>query len=117
MRGRIERIWENKTKRGNRYWIISINGKRYTIWDKELLKGLSVGDVVELSWTRSGRFMNVNKIIRLSDDQDKIMQIIRMSCLRSAVELMSGAKRPRPDTVLKIAKQFEDYVLNIRVRS
>lgn len=113
MRGTIEKIWENKTKNGKKYWVISVDGKRYSVWNEELLKGLAVGDAVELSWTGSGRFMNVSKIVKLSVAEDsKAMQIIRMSCLRSAVEFFSGSRRPRLERVLSLAKTFEDYVCN-----
>jgi len=81
------------------------------------MRGLSVGDLVELSWAGSGKFKNINKIIKLSEDENKIKQIIRMSCLRSAVELLSRTKDPKLEEVLKIATIFEEYVLKSSVRS
>ena len=110
VKGKIEKISERKTRNGKRYWVITVDGKEYSVWDEDLIKGLSIGDLVEISWTEAGKFLNVNKIEKLLDGQGRIKQIIKLSCLRLAIELLSNSKNPRPERVLSVARAFEDYV-------
>ena len=98
MRGKIERIWENHTKNGEKYWVLFISGKNYSVWDSSVIEGLSEGAEVEYEFKRSGKY---NKITDLKVIQEpaqsgqapaqdtRELRIIRMSCLRSAAEIIS----------------------------
>jgi hypothetical protein len=120
MKGIIEKIWENKDKKGEKYWVIAIDGQRYSVWDENLMKNLSEGDLIEFLWKKSGRFRNITKIEKLPEKQalalqeEKSKQIIRMSCIRSAAEILARVEidpEEKVNKVIKIAKQFEDHVL------
>lgn len=115
MIGRIERIMENTAKNGNKYWLIAIEGKLFAAWKEELIKNLAQGDLVDITWQDFEGFKNVEKIVKVQNPNgidNKTRHIIRMSCLRSAVELLSGLgmKRPSLKRVLKLAGMFETYV-------
>ena len=124
MRGKIERIWENQTKNGEKYWVLSISGKNYSVWDSSVIEGLSEGAEVEYEFKRSGKYNKITdlKVIQepaqsgQTQTQDtRELRIIRMSCLKSAVELISDY-RSEPERkigkALEISKRFERYVLS-----
>ena len=33
MKGTIEQIWENKSRNGEKYLTVQMNGERYSVWD------------------------------------------------------------------------------------
>lgn len=105
MKGTIERIWENQRKDGEKYWVLQIDGQRYSVWDANLLENLSAGDVVDFSYITSGRYKKITRIARAEELQEKRSRAIaRMSCIRSAVELVAGSEGT-PE------KRFEQHIL------
>ncbi|RKY67595.1 MAG: hypothetical protein DRQ24_12660 [Candidatus Latescibacterota bacterium] len=122
MRGKIERIWENQTKDGEKYWVLSIDGKNYSVWDPAVLEGLSEGMEVEYEFRRSGKYNRITDLKKLDTSQQgpdvenpRDLKIIRMSCLRSAVEVLSGygsELEERIEKTLEVSRRFERYVLN-----
>ncbi|MEM3389709.1 MAG: hypothetical protein QW491_09905 [Thermoproteota archaeon] len=119
MIGRIQKIMEGTAKNGNKYWLISIEGKYFAAWTSELVEGLKDGDLVDITWQDSNGFRNIEKIVRVQNPGNgkevmdaKTRHIIRMSCLRSAVELMAnlGIKRPSMKKLLSLSSIFENYV-------
>jgi len=47
MKGEIATIQERKSKSGKEFWLLSIDGKNYGIWDKSLVHDLKQGDTIE----------------------------------------------------------------------
>ena len=87
MRGKIERIWENQTKDGEKYWVLSIDGKNYSVWDPAVLEGLSEGMEVEYEFRRSGKYNRITDLKKLDTSQrgpdaesPRDLKIIRDSC-------------------------------------
>ena len=123
MKGKIEKIWENQTKDKKTYHVVDIGGERYSVWDPKLLEGVSEGSAVEYDWSKSGEFKKITSIQKVEMDPDldsykpdrKSMEIIRMSCLRSASEILQGLyidPVEKTRKALDIAREFENYVKN-----
>ncbi len=122
MKGIIDKIWENKTKGNKPYWVLSINGDNYSVWDKKYLEGIQEGSSVEYEWRPSGDYRKVTDLKKIemepgferagkSNGRDQ--QIIRMSCVKSAVVLASNSDKlpkDKAEMTLGIARQFEKYV-------
>lgn len=126
MYGTVCKIWENQTKEGVTFWVLSINGQKYGVWDKNLMQGLKEGDTVDFLWQPAGKYRTVTHLTRIESapsaptgalgaavDQ-KSRHIIRMSCVRSAAELLKGRDSPteeRLEAALQIAEELEKHVL------
>ena len=46
MRGDIAGFQEKKSKSGKKFWLLSIDGKNYGIWDKSLVDDLKQGNSI-----------------------------------------------------------------------
>ena len=117
MKGQIEKIWDNESRNGQRYLGLSDDGERYTLWEEKYFDRLQEGDVIDFEWKKSGKYRNITKINMNDDDGDfmerKHESIIRMSCLKSASELIAGSDLEpdkRADMALDFARKFEMYV-------
>jgi len=133
MKGEIEKIWRNNTADGRKYSVLQIGGERYSLWEEEYLDKLKEGQVLEFEVRESGDYKNICKIYDPSGAQkpggsdfplpeaqrdgngqnQKSRQIVRMSCLRSASQILGGSRIPagsRADRTIEIAKKFEKYV-------
>ncbi len=124
MQGTVEKIWQNQRQDGSQYWMLSIDGQRYTTFAKELAEGISEGDRVEFSFYNSGRYRKIAAIQRLSSRAPtatknsplsaESLRIIRMNCLRTAAEILKDSKllpEQRLSVVTTIAQQLQQYVL------
>jgi len=115
MKGTIEKIWENQRKDGEKYWVLAIDGQRYSVWEESLLAGLNPGDAVDFSYTTSGRYKKITRMARAEELQEKrSREIVRMSCIRSAAELVANSEdspEKKAELVLKLARQFEQHIL------
>lgn len=117
MKGEIEKIWDNESRNGERYLGLSVDGQRYTLWEEKYFDKLQEGDVIDFEWKKSGKYKNITKI-NMNDDNGDFMErkqesIIRMSCLKSASELIAGSDLEtgkRADMALDFAMKFEKYV-------
>jgi len=117
MQGRINKIWENESKDGKKYWVLGIDGRRYSVWDEDYMKDLGEGSLIEYSCKKSGKYNNITDIKKIQTDEPysnrKDEQIIRMSCLKSASELLSGIDlepEKKADVAIGIARKFQKYV-------
>lgn len=117
MKGEIEKIWDNESRNGERYLGLSVNGQRYTLWEEKYFDKLQEGDVIDFEWKKSGKYRNITTINMNDDNGDfverKHESIIRMSCLKSASELIAGSdleSGKRADVALDFARKFEKYV-------
>jgi hypothetical protein len=124
MYGTLEKVWANKRSDGTPYWTLSISGRRYSVWDGNLVEGLQEGDGVEFSFTQSGAFRKVVAIHKssgagsagnpwLQHQEEKGTQIVRMSCIRTAAQLVDGSRGEplkKADLVLRVATLFEEHV-------
>lgn len=127
MLGTVSKIWRNEREDGSEYWVLSINGRRYSVFDLDLVKGISEGDFVEFSYAKSGKYRNIVYIKRASPEgfvtadtpvlPPEPIRILRMSCLRTAAELLNGTKlsvQDRLSNLLETATQLEEHVLSGR---
>jgi hypothetical protein len=133
MKGEIEKIWKNQTPDGRKYNVLQIAGVRYSLWEGDYLDKLSEGQTLEFDFRESGEFKNISKIYdpagakkqsensdlppepKGNDDQQgqKARQIVRMSSLRSASQILNGSRIPageRAEKTIEIAKKFEKYI-------
>jgi hypothetical protein len=121
MQGVIEKIWENETKDKKPYHVLEIGGEKYSVWDAKLMEGLSEGARVEYEWKKSGDFRKITDLKPIEMGLEpvryhpgrKSMEIVRMSCLKSASEILCGLFID-PDVktrkAVEIAREFEKYV-------
>ena len=120
MRGVVEQVWENESRSGQPYLTVQINGERYTVWDTKYFDQLREGAEIEYEFRQSGNFKNITEVRSPSEEQqpqayqnDRDRQITRLSCLKSAAEILAPAQLD-PDTkrqlVIDTARVFERYV-------
>jgi len=117
MKGKITRIWRNETGDGQRYCVLEIDGQKYSLWDEKYFDKLREGLEVDYEWKKSGRFKKITdiKILEPQTCRDRCIKIIRMSCLKSASEILYGLEGDpykKADLAVEIAKRFEKYVLD-----
>lgn len=129
MQGHVERIWENQSSKGP-YWVLKIDGERYTVWDPILLEGVEEGRQVAYEYKQSGNYRNISalSVVPSSDGRgsadssgsmapyanDRELRIVRMSALRSAAQLLYNTEmdwNEKVNTALDAARQFESYVM------
>jgi hypothetical protein len=117
MKGTVEKIWENRSKNGQKYLSLVIDSQKYSFWDEKYFDQIQEGMLIDFDWKKSGKFKNIIKITPREEDNlysDRRQEsIIRMSCLRSASEILSGSKIPyeqRMDKAIEIARKFEKYI-------
>ena len=111
------KIWENESRKGQRYLGLSIEGQRYTLWEDKYFDLINEGDVIDFEWKKSGKYKNIIKIATMNEDnlysERKLKSIIRMSCLKSASELISDSEieaDERAERAIEFARKFEDYI-------
>ena len=119
MLGKVDKVWENESQNGKAYLVLDIDGHRYSLWDQEWLGRLRDGDLVEYEWKKSGKFRNITDLDRVKPDEgsppvtEKDEQIVRMSCLKSASALFSGADldpKKKVRLTLAAARRFQKYI-------
>jgi hypothetical protein len=117
MQGYVEDIL-HKERNGKPYWILKIEGNNYTVWDRKYIEGIKKGSLVAYEFKQSGNYRHITSLKPLEGSlapySQEELRIIRMSCLRSAVNLTSEMGLEYKDKVeatIHLAKQFEKYVL------
>ena len=124
--GTIEKIWENETRDGKPYWVLKIDGERYSAFDEDAIGVLHEGDHVGFQWKQAGKYRNLAAIKRCrannagsANGYDHQLSIVRMSCLKSASELLASYQKVPPerrvDMALEWARRFEEYVLRTQI--
>ena len=122
MLGTIERIFENKTQKGKRYWVLKINGKRYSVFDRGIVENVSEGQLVDFLYRTDGNYRTITSLENANSSartlqRQKSQHIARMSCLKNAIELLSGYKMKIDERVgltLEIAHRFEEELFRGR---
>ena len=128
MRGKVERIWRSKLDNGI-YWILSIDGQRYTYGRHELPGGMREGSQVDYLYRETEGYRSLSRLSvigqrtqgsrqRESPSRDyqseRDRRLFRASCLRSATQMIYEIDMKWEDKVretLNLAKQFERYVI------
>lgn len=133
-RGRVSRIWQNETRSGKPYWVLSIQSDdgefvRYSVWNWKMLEGIHEGEIITYKFQRKGSYNNITEISKsekpapaseeLLDYQmgGRIPEIGRMSAIKSATQLLSGYSGDPEEKILKTleaAKEFEKYILGAK---
>jgi hypothetical protein len=136
MRGTIEQVWENESKKGQKYFNVQIGGERYSVWDEKYFSRLQQGAEVEYDVRQSGRFRHLTEVKPVDGNGNgnghgngngqanggseegyrfngKDTQIARMSCLKSASEIVAPHQADpvtKRTLVVDAARYFERYV-------
>jgi len=126
MKGIIDKIWKNKTDDGKPYFVLKIEGEKYSVWDNKYMEGLDEGAAVEYESTQSGKFKKITDMRKIelearfepperkSRDRNG-EEIVRMSCIRSAAALVADFGAPpeeKAEITLGLARKFEKYVID-----
>lgn len=124
VQGTVSKIWHNQRADGSEYWVLLIDGQRYSTWDSNLIANIEEGDSVEFAFTHSGRYRNLTALKRLPGSPfitaDKLipsagtLRSIRMSCLRTAAEMLKDTTflpEQRVSLSIAMAKRLENHVL------
>jgi len=126
MKGVIDKIWGNKTGAGKDYWVLTLGGERYSVWDSKYMRGIREGTTVEYDWAESGDFKKITgiNILEGGDIEPSVrpgykdQQIVRMACLKSASSLLSSLDAEpdqKGEVTLGLARKFEKYVMEPEV--
>jgi hypothetical protein len=121
MRGVIDQIWENDSRNGQKYLTVQMqDGERYSVWDDKYFEVLVPGVTIDYDIKQSGNFRHLIDIEQVDNHElppyqpnNKEKQIARMSCLKSASEILApvqldpGAKK---EMVIDTARYFERYI-------
>ena len=122
MRGTIEQVWENESKKGQKYLTVQVGGERYSVWDDKYFDALQEGVTVDYDFRQSGNFKNMTDIEPVGGNGNglpqyqpngKARQIARMSCLKSASEILAPVQLDpdaKKDLTIETARFFERYV-------
>lgn len=117
MKGRINKIFENRSREGQTYWAILIGDERYTVWDPLVRQGLREGAVVEYESKEIGDYKRIVAATLLQNDVTGMTsndtRMVRMGCLKYATTILSETELDsgqRAERVLDIARSFERYV-------
>lgn len=124
MKGKVEEISRQISKKGDEYLRVTIDGEKYTIWDPDYFDMFQEGDIIDFEYTESTQWKNITemavvdpttneapekgKYLRLKDKQ-----IARMSCLKSAAYLLANIEKDpseKGQDTLSLAKVFEKYI-------
>jgi hypothetical protein len=81
-----------QTRRPEKRWILEIDGDRCSVWDEKCMEGLEEGIPAEYEWRQSSSFKKITDTKRLDMGaiEGKGLRIIRMSCLKTASEILSS---------------------------
>ncbi len=123
MKGTIEQVFENESKNGQHYMTVQIGGERYSVWDPKYFDHMQQGSEIDYEFRQSGNFRNITEVHAPQQTEPtengptyhngRDRQITRLSCLKSAAEIISPAQLT-PDTkrdlVIETARVFERYV-------
>jgi hypothetical protein len=120
MLGRIDKLWENETPKGQPYLVLAIGDDRYSLWDKKQFGKFAEGDTVEFDWKKAGDYKNITTIeaVEAPDNgcnhsNGKDERIVKMSCLKSAGMIlgpMDIEPRKKVLATVSVAKYFERYI-------
>ncbi len=65
MEGKIENIaGPKKSRNGKDYFVLTVGGETFTLWEPSLLDGISEGDSVDYEYSVSGNFRNITSIAK-----------------------------------------------------
>ena len=70
MRGMIESI-ERKSKGDKVWWLLTIDGQKYSYWNAEQMATLKSGQTIEFDFVVKGDFKNITGIIELPPSEKK----------------------------------------------
>lgn len=117
--GIVEGIEQKKTRKGEQYLLVTINGERYSLWDEDYFDQFREGDLVAYKWRESGDFKKIVEIERITDELERRERTLtRMGCLKYAVELAASAlnleESKKVAFALETAAAFERYVMGLQ---
>lgn len=123
MRGVIEQVWDNESRNGQQYRTVQIDGERYAVWDNKYFDMLQEGAAIDYELKQSGKFTHLTDIAPVDNGGNgefppyqpnhKDRQIARMSCLKSASEILAPVQlepEAKKRKVIDTARFFERYV-------
>lgn len=133
--GVVGRIYENQSKKGDRYWNVVIDGTRYSVFKEDVRSQLTEGHLVAFTWEPRGRFRTITlaqvlgKVVQSGNGApapaaspgeahvtpvERESRIIRQSCVKAAAAIVGPMCVPVETAgaeTLGLAKRFEAWVL------
>lgn len=117
MRGTIDKVWENEHK-GKPWKKLVIDGEDYSLWEKDWFDLAQEDACVEFEFRKKGDFNTITALEVVTPaatsggnggTSDKQIQISRLSCLKTAVELLPEGTSL--NSVIRTAMRMEEYVV------
>lgn len=135
MKGKIDALWQNKTRDGTPYMAVQIGEDRYTVWNEEYFGQFKRGDAVEFKYVNKGKYKNILEMAGVAPEGEKKanapyagppapdepaekpfkpfmspkdLHIARMSALKTAAYLSSGLLDPKLDPAEKT-----DFIIDL----
>ena len=133
MKGKIEKMQINELADGRKYATLIIGGEAYNLWNAQYLAKLKEGDTIGYNFTQKGSYKNIGSILSVEKAAEtglpkksepnlslltpayrKDRQIVRMSCIKSAIytanDLIDVNSFEKDKIVVGVAKIYEDYI-------
>lgn len=98
IQGTVDKIWHNHRTDGSEYRVLSIDGQRYSTWDKNMIADIREGNCVEFAFANSSRYRNLTALKRLPGaapltadrmaPSPESLRTVKMNCLRTAAEML-----------------------------
>jgi hypothetical protein len=124
MKGTVEQISKETSKRGDEYLRVQIDGEVYSVWDQNYFDQFQEWDSIEFDYRESGQWKNITDLAVVGADsttapgreeylrlRDK--HIAKMSCVKSAAYVMANLEMDpaeKGEQTLSLARTFEKYV-------
>lgn len=70
--GTVDKLYRNQkpdVNKGNPYWAVIVDRKRYTIWEPKLMEGVAQGAVIDFEFDEQGDFKTIRGLKVLSQGQ------------------------------------------------
>ena len=133
--GTVGKVFENESRKGDRYWGVVIDNVRYSVFEKAVRDALAEGAAVEFTWAQKGKYRTITRAQPLAkvaqagngasapapspveahvSPVERETRIIRQTCVKAAAEIIAAMCLPTekagPET-LGLAKRFEAWIL------
>lgn len=119
---KIENKEMKTAKTGAKYCCFTIDGRKYNVFDKELIMGFNLGDDVVIETEQNGAFVSLVGMEKITTE--KVVpngskgefhlspEAVRSNALNSAIDWMKGVGNNAFKELMPIVAVFEEYILN-----
>lgn len=120
----VQKVYENKTKTGKRYWVAQTSDERLYVWDSKIAERLKAGGTFDVEVDTSGSYPKITKINEtppaapdhmdeLFKSLERLAEALRWSAaLKAAIDYVSIADIPKSELdsqkIIELAVRFAE---------